>query len=269
MVDDPAALQEADEPLDLIDRDRVADADVDAAALFERAAAVDADQLAVGIEQRPAGVAGVDRGVGLQAVGVFEQRAGRVLVAVHAGDDAVGDGRLEIVGQQERIADDVHQSPTRHVSLSPSSAAGKSSLPSSLMRATSPPGSRPTSTASTKRPSDRPHFMAGPGGAGDVEVGERVAVGRDDDAGAAALAVGVEDGDRGTRDALDRCNAGGFGGEDGGVGLGGEAGGCDAKTAYEKCDNSRPIADFGLRIADCECNPQSEYLAMPQFATCA
>ena len=107
VIDDPAALQLAEEVLDLVDRDGVADADVDAAALFERAAAVDADQLAVGVEQRPAGVAGVDRGVGLQAVGVFEQRAGRILIAMHAGDDAVGDRRLEVVGQQERIADDV------------------------------------------------------------------------------------------------------------------------------------------------------------------
>ena len=107
MIDEPAALQQADEALDLIDRDRVADADVDAAALFERAAAVDADQLAVGVEQRAAGVAGVDGGVGLQAVGVFEQRAGRELVAMHAREDAVGDGGLEIVGQQERIADDI------------------------------------------------------------------------------------------------------------------------------------------------------------------
>ncbi len=59
------------------------------------------------VEQRAARVAGVDRGVGLQAVGVFEQRAGRILVAVHAGDDAEGDRGLEVVGQQERIADDI------------------------------------------------------------------------------------------------------------------------------------------------------------------
>ena len=38
--------------------------------------------------------------------------------------------------------------------------------------------------------------MAGPHGAGDVEIGQGVAVGRNDDAGAAALAVGIEDGDR-------------------------------------------------------------------------
>ena len=166
VVDDPAALQMADEALDLVDRNRVADADVDAAALFERAAAVDADQLAVGVEQRPAGVAGVDRGVGLQAVGVFEQRAGRILVAVDAGDDAVGDRGLEIVGQQERIADDVDPvADAARRRCRRSRRLGKSSWPSSLISATSPPGSRPTSTASTNRPSARPHFIAGPQGA--------------------------------------------------------------------------------------------------------
>ena len=72
----------------------------------------------------------------------------------------------------------------------------------------------------------------GAGGAGDVKVRQRVAVGRNDDAGAAALAVGVEDGERGPRDAGDRFDAGRFGGEDGRVGLGGGARD-DAKTAHE------------------------------------
>ena len=31
-----------------------------------------------------------------------------ILVAMHAGEDAVGDRGFEIVGEQERIADDVH-----------------------------------------------------------------------------------------------------------------------------------------------------------------
>ena len=53
VIDDPAALQVAEEILDLIDRDGVADADVDAAALLERAAAVDADQPA--LRRRTAG----------------------------------------------------------------------------------------------------------------------------------------------------------------------------------------------------------------------
>ena len=48
-----------------------------------------------------------------------------------------------------------------------------------------------------------------------MEIGERVAVGRDDDAGAAALAVAVEDGDRRPADPLDRGDAIGLGGEHG------------------------------------------------------
>ena len=107
MIDEATAFQQADEALDLIDRDGVADADVDAAAFFERAAAIDADELAGGIEHRSAGVAGIDGGIGLQAVGVFEQRAGGKLVAMDAGEDAVGYGGFEIVGEQKRIADDV------------------------------------------------------------------------------------------------------------------------------------------------------------------
>ena len=95
----------AEEILDLIDRDGIADADVDPAPFFERAAAVDADQPALVVEQRTAGVAGIDRRVGLQAIGIFQQRAGRILIAMHARDHAVGDARLEIGGQQERIAD--------------------------------------------------------------------------------------------------------------------------------------------------------------------
>ena len=58
----------------------------------------------VGVEQRPAGVAGVDRGVDLDAVGVFQKRPGRRLIAVHAADDAVGHGRLKVGRQQKRVA---------------------------------------------------------------------------------------------------------------------------------------------------------------------
>ncbi len=105
MVDHAAALQVAEEILDLVDRDGIAHADVDAPALLERAAAVDADQPPLGVEQRPAGIARIDRRVGLQAVGVFQQRAGRGLVAMHARDHAVAHRGLEIRGQQKRIAD--------------------------------------------------------------------------------------------------------------------------------------------------------------------
>ena len=61
--------------------------------------------------------------------------------------------------------------------------------------------------------------MAAPRRSGDVEIRERVTVGRDDDAGAAAVAVGREDGDRRPRDPLDGFDAGLFGGEDVGGGL--------------------------------------------------
>ena len=44
VIDHPAAPQQADESLDLIDRDRVTDADVYAAALFKGATAIDADE---------------------------------------------------------------------------------------------------------------------------------------------------------------------------------------------------------------------------------
>ncbi len=63
---------------------------------------VDPDDLAVGVEQRPAGVAEVDRGVGLDVV--LEAPRGRVggqARAVLGGDDAHRDGLVEV----ERIAD--------------------------------------------------------------------------------------------------------------------------------------------------------------------
>ena len=93
----------------------------------------------------------------------------------------------------------------------------------------------------------------GAGGAGDVEVRQGVAVGRDDDAGAAALAVGVEDGDRRAGDAGDRFDAGGFGGENGGSGSSRlESGEC----AMQLCERVS-ISDCGLRIANAIRNPQS------------
>ena len=73
-----------------VDRDGEADADVAAGARQD--GAVDADQLAPEIHQRAAGVAGVDRGVGLDEVLVA------VLVdagAAQAADDARGDGVLQ------------------------------------------------------------------------------------------------------------------------------------------------------------------------------
>ena len=215
VIDDPAALQAAEEILDLVDRDGVADADVHAAALFEAAAAVDADQFAVGVEQRAAGVAGVDRGVGLDAVGVFQQRAGRLLVAVRAGDDAVGHGRLKIGGQQERIADgeapvaDLHLVAVGHLGggkvvaaqqLDQGHVAGR--IDADDHRVVQPAVGHAAL-----------HVAAG--GLDDVEVRQRVAVGRDHHARAAAVAFVGEDGDRGFGGLLNRGDAGLLGVEHG------------------------------------------------------
>ena len=52
----------------------------------------------------PPGIARIDRCVGLQAVGVFQKRAGGKLIAMHSGNDAVGHGGLQIGGEQKRIA---------------------------------------------------------------------------------------------------------------------------------------------------------------------
>ena len=72
MVDDPAAMEVSQEVLDLIDRNGVGDSDVDASAFFKRRPAVDADQPPCGIEQRPTRVARVDRGIRLNAIGLFQ-----------------------------------------------------------------------------------------------------------------------------------------------------------------------------------------------------
>ena len=112
VIDNPTASQVAHEVLDLIDADGIPHAHVDASPFFERAATVDADQVAVGIEQRTTGVAGIDRGVGLDAIGVFQQRAGRILVTMDAGHDAVGHGRLKVGCQKKRVAN--REAPIAH-----------------------------------------------------------------------------------------------------------------------------------------------------------
>ena len=149
MVDDAPGAQITQEVADLIDRDRVAGARVHSAALRNRDAAVNADQFAGPVEERSAGIARIDRRVDLQAVGVFQNRIGRVLVAVDAAHDAEGRRRLKIRGEQKRVSE--HIDPVarrgRH-RCRPTWQIGKSSRPKSLINATSPVGSTPTSTAS-------------------------------------------------------------------------------------------------------------------------
>ena len=105
MIENAAAVQVPPELLDLIDGNRVSDADVDATAFLERAASVDTDQPPVAVEQRSTRITGVDGGIRLDAVGIFQDRPGWVLVAVNARYHSEADGRLQVRGQQEGIAD--------------------------------------------------------------------------------------------------------------------------------------------------------------------
>ena len=89
----------------------IAKPDADVAALAGQAAAdggdrgVDADDLALEVDQRPAGVAGVDGGVGLDRVDVGAVAAAALVAGGHRpvlrADDAAGDG----AGQAQRRAD--------------------------------------------------------------------------------------------------------------------------------------------------------------------
>src|SRR5581483_2725327 len=90
------ALQLGNDVLRGVDRRSEADADVAAALAEDRG--VDADDFAAEIDQRPAGVAGVDRRVGLDEV-VIRTRAD---VAALGADDTRRDGALEAEGVADR-----------------------------------------------------------------------------------------------------------------------------------------------------------------------
>ena len=92
----PPARSCSDDAHRLVDRDRERDAHVAARAAVDLR--VDADHLAAHVDQRAAGVAGVDRDVGL------DQRQQVAGVARLGADDAGGDGALEA----ERRADRDH-----------------------------------------------------------------------------------------------------------------------------------------------------------------
>ena len=100
-----ASHQVRQEVAHLVARDREADADVHAAAIAERDAAVDADDLTRLVEQRAAGVAGIDRRIDLDAVGIDEHPVALAfLVAMRARHDAERDRRREVRREQEGIA---------------------------------------------------------------------------------------------------------------------------------------------------------------------
>ena len=97
----------AHEILDLIDRDRVTDSRVNAAAFLERDAAVDADQFAFHIEERPAAVAGVDGGIGLDEFGHFAAYTRPFQRAAQCAHNSRRNRPVEAV----RVADSNHQLP--------------------------------------------------------------------------------------------------------------------------------------------------------------
>ena len=90
--------------LDLVNGYGITDPRIDPATLVERTPAVDADQFALHVEERPAAIAGIDRCIDLDAIGVFQKRPFRVLVTMHAADQTERDGGSEVGRQHERIA---------------------------------------------------------------------------------------------------------------------------------------------------------------------
>src|SRR4051794_38269845 len=99
-VDAAVLLELREQALRRVDRDREADADVAAAAAARLDLRVDADHAPGGVEQRAAGVAGVDRRVGLDDAVDLE--------AVRRLDRALGgrhDARRERPLEAERVAD--------------------------------------------------------------------------------------------------------------------------------------------------------------------
>src|SRR4051812_12354004 len=97
VVDNAAAPEYSDKSLDLIDGNRITDADIHAAALFKRSTAINADEESRRIEHRTARIAGIYRGIRLQAVSVFKERAGWILVPMHSRENAIRDRGLEVV----------------------------------------------------------------------------------------------------------------------------------------------------------------------------
>ena len=193
MIDDPPAAQDAEEILDLVDGNGIAHVDAHAAPLVERAAAVDAHDLPLAVEQRAAGVARIDRGVGLQAVGIFQERAVGELVAMDAGDDAAGDRGLEVGGQQERVAHGEDPVAGAQAVAVAQFGMGKVVAAQQLDQG---------HVAGRIEPDD--HGVVDPAvghaalhgiaaGVRDVEVAQGVAVGRDDHAGTAPLPCRIED----------------------------------------------------------------------------
>ena len=105
MIGIDPGIQMAEEVLDLVNRDRVAHTNIHPPTFLQRNAAINTNQLAPHIEQRPARIPGIDRGINLNAIGIFEDSTSRRrLVAVCPADQAEGHRRREIECHREGIA---------------------------------------------------------------------------------------------------------------------------------------------------------------------
>ncbi len=197
MVDDASAMQVAEEMFDLVDGDRIANPHIDTAALFKRATSVDADQLATGVEQRSAGVSGIDRRIGLKTVRIFQQGSCRVLVAMHAGNDAVTDRGPKIGRQQKGVADG--ERPVADTDLvTVAQRRRREMVAAEKFDQSDVAGRIDADDHRVVQPAvGHAAFHGVSGGLGDMKVGERVAVRRDDHPRTAPGAPLAKDGQRG------------------------------------------------------------------------
>ena len=241
MVADAARPERPEEVPQLVRRDRIPGADVHAPPLLERRPAVDADQPPHRIEEAAPGVARIDRGIDLDAVGVFQDRARGKLVAVHARDDARADRGLQIGAEQEGVADrkafvaDLHaitvgQLGDRKIiaaeQLHDREVAG--GIDAHERRVVEPSVSEP---AGDRRPR-RLH---------DVKVGGGISIAGEQHAGASSGFAG-EDRHGRWRGPADRVDPGLLGLEDGGIHLG-SAG--DRGRSHHDRDHEAPKATLG------------------------
>jgi len=105
VINNATAVQVSNEILSLIDRNCITNSDVNSTTFLKGAAADDAQQSTFGIIDGTTRVAGINRGIGLQAVPVFKQSARRILITPYAAEDSIGHGRFQIGCQQKGIAD--------------------------------------------------------------------------------------------------------------------------------------------------------------------
>ena len=145
---------------------------------------VDADHLAARVDQRATGVARVERGVGLNHVFDQPTRAG-LQRAAKGADDAGGDGRLEAV----RVADgdgDLAGPDGLRVAQTRRAEVGRIQADDRQVGVRVVADERGADAAAV---AERHVDLAG--AVHDVAVGERKAVGREDEARAAALVSGL------------------------------------------------------------------------------